>query len=174
MGFTIFKARSGSGFSDDQAHEIGTELDKIALLSGGEYTADDVWTNAKDEDNPLHTYYEWNERKAAEAHWHERSLFLIRVVEIEVVHPDRPDDEPLSIWAYDRLPDVPGQRKPARFVSTSDLLRKPTNNRKQFIEEMIFRFKRELEKYDRLFKGIAEFEGLRKAIRTVKRELPDA
>jgi len=88
--------------ADADPDAIGKALEKIKRDNAGRLTPTIVWQTAKQSPrNPLHKLYDWDVRRAAEAHWTDVSRTIIRCVQL--VDEDVPEDEP----------------KPA-FISVSD------------------------------------------------------
>lgn len=77
--------------ADPQA--IGEALAAITRDAGGELQPQRVWQTAKaDKSNPLHSLYDWDVQRAAEAHWTEQSrgiIQCIRIVNEDTQEPER-------------------------------------------------------------------------------------
>jgi hypothetical protein len=82
-------------------------LEAIAATNGGRLTADLIVEAARSKSHILHELFEWDQAKAARAHWLDVANEIIRVVKVQfivenrTVHsvmyvhdPDLPDDEP--------------------------------------------------------------------------------
>lgn len=72
-----------------KAQEIGSAIDSLKAERGGKITAEDVLNAARDEGSPLHSCFEWNERKAAHEYRLVQARTLLRSIEI-VEGDDRP------------------------------------------------------------------------------------
>lgn len=62
------------------AKEVGKHLDMLRKQSKGELTPQDVLKDAKNNNSPLHSFFEWNEGKAAEQFRLQQARGLIRSV----------------------------------------------------------------------------------------------
>jgi len=62
--------------------EIGEALETIRLENGGELHPQAVVADARDAKSPLHRYFEWDDKKAAEAHRVDQARALIRSVRV--------------------------------------------------------------------------------------------
>ena len=59
----------------------------ITLERDGTTTPEAVLADAKDKESPLHDLFDWNVKRAAEAHWLERSRDILRGVHY-VIHTE--------------------------------------------------------------------------------------
>jgi hypothetical protein len=69
---------------------IGAALEQIAFEHGGRLEPDDVVRKARERGDPLHPYFDWNDKTAAHQHRLDQARELIRIV--RMVDPD--DDKP--------------------------------------------------------------------------------
>jgi hypothetical protein len=69
---------------------IGNELERIRSESGGRLTPPAVVEEARNRRNPLHRYFEWNDKTAAEAYRLDQARELIRIIQIEDTDSDKP------------------------------------------------------------------------------------
>lgn len=83
--------------------EVARRLEEIADRSGGALTPEAVVEDARDPDSPLHDYFEWDVRLAAEKHWLDTARSIIRSVEV-VVRTERVE---VKAPVYVRDPDRP-------------------------------------------------------------------
>lgn len=63
---------------------IRDHLSAIAQRNGGRLTPDMVVADARDEDSPLHSLFEWDTEKAAEAYWLDQARQIIRSVNVMI------------------------------------------------------------------------------------------
>ena len=82
----------------------------------GYVSPDSVWRAARHPAHPLHGEYEWDRKKAAEAHWRDRSRHLIAA--IYLVSADNLPNRP----AYFNLRVAEGRRYVPEEVAGSDAL----------------------------------------------------
>lgn len=62
---------------------IGEELERISQLHGGKLTPRAVMQEARTGRNPLHPFFEWDDKKAAESYRLEQARHIIRIVRVE-------------------------------------------------------------------------------------------
>jgi len=77
-------------------------LQAIADKNGGVLTAEMVVEEAKKKSSPLHDLFEWDIKKAAEAHWVETARRVIRSVKVVITT----DTRQVSTVYYVRDPDM--------------------------------------------------------------------
>lgn len=75
-----YRAVPGSRFTDKDASVIGPELISIVRNNPDETQYADVVAAAKRPRSPLHKYFEWDIKRAAEQHWLEQARYLTRSV----------------------------------------------------------------------------------------------
>lgn len=76
-----YKAKEGSRISDKDALIIGKEIEKLS--SSGVISEEVLVSAAQDEGSPIHHYFEWDNRIAAEKYRLEQARSLIRSIVIE-------------------------------------------------------------------------------------------
>jgi hypothetical protein len=97
----VFTGSASSRGKRANAQEIGEALDAIRLGNGGELHAADVVEEARDPKSLLHAHFEWDDRRAAEAHRLDQARTLIRSIRIVDDDSDRSKPAYLSIRAED-------------------------------------------------------------------------
>lgn len=70
------------------AQVAGEELERIRVKNNGRLEPEDVVSIARDEKNPLHPAFEWDDATAAEAYRVDQARYVIRSIEV-VVEPER-------------------------------------------------------------------------------------
>ena len=80
---------------------IGEALDSIRVESGGQLHPKMVVEGARDPKSVLHSHFEWNDAKAAEAHRMDQARALIRSIRVIDEDDDRARPAFLSIRADD-------------------------------------------------------------------------
>ena len=96
--------------------QIGEALEEIRLGNGGQLHPGAVVESARDAKSPLHSHFEWDDRKAAELHRMDQARALIRSIRV-IDDEDRVRPAFLSIRADDGV----GYRRFADVVSSPDL-----------------------------------------------------
>lgn len=84
---------------------VKKELRRLLVRDGGILTPSSVIEAAKDPKNPLHSCFQWDDRKAANLYRVEQARHLIRSVQVEIVTETRL----LTIPVYVRDPDAVGR-----------------------------------------------------------------
>lgn len=91
----IYKWKAGSQPKID-AQIAGEELERIRTYHNGRLESDMVVEAARDEQNPLHPAFEWNDKRAADAFRVEQAKYLIRSIEVTVA----PDQDAKPVRAF--------------------------------------------------------------------------
>jgi hypothetical protein len=87
----IYKWSPGATFKAN-AQQVGEYLEELREQNGGVLTTDDVWQDARvNEDAPHHSDFEWDVDEAAKRHWRERARDLLRHIAVVRVYTDEPD-----------------------------------------------------------------------------------
>ncbi len=92
------------------------ELEKIRHKSGGVLHPEDVIERAKDKENVLYKYFDWDDNQAAHKYRLEQARHLIRVSVRMLVT----DEEPIMIRAFVNLSDE--RHKDGGYRSTTDVM----------------------------------------------------
>lgn len=99
----------------EQREAIRDRLSQIEAANGGRLTPDDVVRDAKRKDSPLHTWFEWDTKKAAQAYWVEQARELITSIRVVV----RTESANISSVYYVRDPSAPKDKQ--GYVSVTRL-----------------------------------------------------
>lgn len=75
-------ARDGSPYSNKDARIIGPVIEALAE-SGGAVTARDVLDAARSTNSPLHPYFEWDDKRAADLHRLQEAKNMLRAIKIK-------------------------------------------------------------------------------------------
>lgn len=73
-------AGKNAPFSDEKADLYGKELEKIQIRNNGIVTPDEVVHTAKSKSNPLHSYFNWDDKNAAHNYRKTQARRLMRVI----------------------------------------------------------------------------------------------
>lgn len=107
----------------DEKTAVRQRLAEIEAANGGRLTPDMVVKDAKRKDSPLHTHFEWDSKKAAEAYWVIQARELITSVRVEV----RTENSVVRVVGYVRDPsassDEQGYVSVRKLRSDQDLAR---------------------------------------------------
>lgn len=82
-------ARFQTGASKD-AKAVGQHLEMLRKKCKGELTPEDVLSDAKHNNSPLHSFFEWDDTAAAQQHRLQQARGLIRAVVAIYVQDDKP------------------------------------------------------------------------------------
>jgi len=99
----------------DEKETVHLRLQAIADANGGRLTADDVVSDAKRKDSPLHAHFEWDTKKAAAAYWIEQARVLITSVRVVVTT----ETTKVSVVAYIRDPAAASDQQ--GYVATASV-----------------------------------------------------
>lgn len=112
-----------SGFDSDRKRAAGEVLAEMARANGGTLTPREIVDVARDEDSPLHWFFEWDDSTAAELYRHEQARTLVRSFNIEV----RINKTIVTLPKYVRDPSVgasaQGYIETARIRTDEDIRR---------------------------------------------------
>ena len=133
---------------------IGEALDAIRVERGGQLHPQDVVAGARDPKSLLHRCFEWDDRKAAEAHRMDQARALIRSIRvIDEEDDDRSRPAFLSIRADDGI----GYRTFKDVLSSADL-------RQRLLQQA----ERDLEAWTQRYRELREIVDL---VQPARREL---
>jgi len=91
----IYQWKPGSRAELD-AQAVGEELERIRTKHNGRLESEMVIEAARECGSPLHTAFEWNNKRAADAYRVDQARYLIR--SIEVIVEDQPDAKPVRAF----------------------------------------------------------------------------
>lgn len=101
-----YTAERGSRFSNTDAQKIGPEI--VALSENGDVTPRDVVDAARSSNSALHSYFEWNDKKAADLHRVEQARNMLRSINIKYIENGQPKEarafQVVSKGAYEDAP----------------------------------------------------------------------
>ena len=84
---------AGAHLTREQATRYGCEIEAITARSRDGITPSDVLEEAKNSSSPLHNYFEWDDRKAAQRWRIEQAKYLLRHIDVIVELEDRPEEK---------------------------------------------------------------------------------
>jgi len=82
-------ARFQAGKHPD-ANVVGVHIEMLREKFKGELTPDDILDDAKHDNSPLHSFFEWDDTEAARQHRLKQARGLIRAVVAIYTSPDKP------------------------------------------------------------------------------------
>lgn len=83
-----FQAVPGSHLSDEQAQVYGDRLTALEEKGNGSLTPEAVLEDARDPKSPLHEYFQWNNKTAAEQFRLRQARYLLRSIQVVISTED--------------------------------------------------------------------------------------
>jgi len=159
MRIAGFEFAAGARFQAGEHPEasiVGAHIEMLREKFKGEITPEDVLEDAKNDNSPLHSFFEWSDSAAAHQHRLQQARGLIRSVVAVYVREDKPA---VKTRAYVHIPQ--GETSHYREASHA-MSQKSTRDvvLKRALEELIGWQKRyhDLHEFADLFEGIAQLE----------------
>lgn len=152
-------ARFQSG-ANTNAKEVGEYLELLRLECKGELTPADVVKAARNENSPLHSFFEWDDSAAAEAHRLNQARGLIRAVVAIYTDPDKPAQR-IKAYVHVNETGAPHYREVTHALS-----------QKKTRELVLQRAWRELRQWKERYKHLRQFADLVKVIDETQKKLP--
>lgn len=97
----------------------GEEMERLRVLHNGRLERNLVLESARNPESPLHTEFEWDDRKAAEAHRLDRAGYLIR--SIEVIVTETPATKPIRAFVSVQRDEDRSYTSVAHALASPDL-----------------------------------------------------
>lgn len=142
--------------------DVAERLRAIYLKSGRDLRERDVLADARDKKSPLHSYFEWDDSAAAEAHRLTQAAALIRRVRVEVITV--PDAQPIRVRAFVARRDLPAIAQTGdagSYVAIEDVAGQTAfeTSLRESIQRDLQRIRRRYEDTSLLFEVAAEVFG---------------
>lgn len=154
-------ARFQSGAVQDAA-AVGAHLEMLRERFKGELTPQDVVDDARHDNSPLHSFFEWDDGAAAEAYRLNQARGLIRSVVAVYVSDDRPA---VRTKAYVHL----NEKGAPHYRETTQALSQAKTR-----QMVLQRAWRELQQWRQRYKDLAEFAKLVEVIQEIEPQLLSA
>lgn len=142
------------------AKHVGQHLELLRKQCKGELTPKDVVDDARHDNSPLHSYFEWNDGEAAEAYRLQQARGLIRAVVAIYTSEDKPA---VRQRAYVHVPESGAQHYREASHAMSQ-----TKTRQMVLQQAW----RELQAWKKRYKDLKEFSDLIDVIDEVEKHLP--
>lgn len=152
MKIAGFEFADGARFQAGQhpdAAVVGAHIEMLREKCKGELTPEDILADAKNDNSPLHSFFEWSDGEAAHQFRLQQARGLIRSVVAIYVQPDKPA---IRQRAYVNI-KTPGE--PQHYRETSHAMSQ-TKTRKVVMERAL----RELQQWRRRYKDLSEFAAI--------------
>ena len=167
MRIAGFEFSEGSRFQPGavkDAKAVGEHLELLRQQCKGELTPEDVLSDAKHDNSPLHSFFEWNDGEAAHQHRLSQARGLIRSV-VAIYVSDENDKEPrpaVRAKAYVHIPEpsAPHYREAGHAMS-----------QKKTRQLVLQRAWRELQAWKQRYSDLKEFSDLFEVIDEVQKHL---
>lgn len=152
-------ARFQPGATKD-AKAVGEHLELLRKKCKGELTPEDVVNDARHDNSPLHSYFEWDDSEAAQHYRLQQARGLIRAVVAVYVSDDKPAVRQRA-YVHVPEPDAPHYRESGHAMSVS-------KTRKMVLQ----RAWRELQSWRQRYRDLQEFADLFEVVDEVEKNLP--
>ena len=96
--------------------DVREELQRLANDNGGLLTASVVVKAARNKESPLHSHFEWDNKKAGERYRLVQARALINRVRVVTVH----EEAKITTVKYVRAPDIPASQQGYRELLAMD------------------------------------------------------
>lgn len=151
-------ARFQPGATAD-ANAIGNHIEMLREQCRGELTPEDILNDARHDNSPLHSFFEWSDTAAAQQYRLQQARGLIRSVVAIYVQPNAPAQR---MRAYVHVPDTqPHYRETSHAMSQS--------RTRQLV---LARAWREFQAWKKRYADMKEFSELFEAADSVAKKLP--
>jgi hypothetical protein len=152
-------ARFQSGAHPD-ANVVGRHIEMLREKFKGEITPQDILEDARHDNSPLHSFFEWDDSAAAEHYRLQQARGLIRAVVAVYVRDDKPA---VRTRAYVHVPEpsAPHYREATHAMSQA-------KTRKMVLDRAM----NELRAWKAKYRDLEEFAALVKIIDTVEEDFP--
>lgn len=110
-------ARFQAGALQD-AKAVGAHLEMLRKQFRGELTPDDVLKDAKHNNSPLHSFFEWDDSKAAEQHRLSQARGLIRAV-VAIYRDEERTARKVTAFVHINEPGAPHYRSTEHAMSAA-------------------------------------------------------
>lgn len=163
MRIAGFEFSEGARFQPgavQDAKSVGEHLELLRKQCKGELTPKDVVDDARHDNSPLHSFFEWDDSVAAEAHRLGQARGLIRAVVAVYVSDDQPAVRQKA-YVHIAEPQAPHYRELTHAMSL-----------KKTREMVLQRAWRELQAWKNRYRDLKEFSALVDVIEEVEQKLP--
>jgi hypothetical protein len=153
-----YRAVYGSQLTDDDAAIIGRELERLARLKGLKpegLTPDEIVDHAAKARSPLHRYFDWGDRAAADKWRKYQARYLVRSVRVVVSYNNRPPAKVQVLLATKPTESIEG----AGYRSPRQVLRDP-----ELRSQLVTRAWRDLHSWYDKYAYLPELDSIRRLI----------
>lgn len=144
------------------AKAVGEHLELLRKQCKGELTPEDVLADARHDNSPLHSFFEWDDTEAARQHRLAQARGLIKAVVAVYTQPERPAQR-MKMFVHIPEPQAPHYRETSHALSVQ-------RTRKMVLE----RAWNELQAWRKRYATLSEFAELIDVIDQTAKKLPKA
>jgi hypothetical protein len=163
MKIAGFEFSEGARFqpgAQADANLVGNHIEMLRAKFKGELTPQDILDDARHDNSPLHSFFEWNDSAAAEHYRLQQARGLIRSVVAIYTQPDKPAVRARA-YVHINEPSAPHYRETSHAMSQ-------TKTRKMVLD----RAWNELKAWKSRYKDLEEFSALVGIIETIDADFP--
>jgi len=164
----IYKPVKGSSISIEQAQKFGERIETLMEANDGSIIATQVVDDAKDKDSPLHEFFEWNNKRAADRYRLEQARYILRSIEV-VIKTDGGQETSTRAFHYVTIDNsfISERNKAGQVVVAVKRAMSEDDLRKQIIEGAL----RQLKTWQRKYKQYQELAAIIKVIDEMVEEI---
>lgn len=144
------------------AAEVGAHLERLRIEKQGELTPTDVLEDARNNNSPLHSFFEWSDTEAAEQYRLQQARGLIRSV-VAIYVDEKSPAVRTKAYVHINEPGAPHYREAAHAMS-----------QKKTRDMVLQRAWRELQQWRTRYKDLKQFSELFEAMDETAAKLPKA
>lgn len=141
---------------------VGEHLEMIRQKCKGELTPKDVVDDARHDNSPLHTFFEWNDGEAAEQYRLQQARGLIKAVVAVYTSGDRPAVR-AKMFVHINEPSAPHYRETSHALS-----------QKKTRDMVLQRAWRELKAWKDRYRDLEEFASFITVIDQIDKDFPNS
>lgn len=158
----IYKPAPDCAINEEQAQRYGERIAALEEEFGG-VGASTIVQDAKQEDSPLHDYFEWDNEVAAQGYRIEQARYLIRHINIVVKTPNGGEEEVRAFHSVTIKESPAANQRGVSYLSLQRIL-SDSEQRQELIDKAF----KELESWRRRYHTYKE---LAKVVETVDKAL---
>lgn len=158
-----YKATIGAPFNRDKVQVYGEALQDISNKNNGELKPKIVVDEARNQSNPLHEYFDWDDTSAAEKHRLFQARNMINHITVEITYDNKKEDWK-GWFSVDSTPDEKTINKV--YVNVERIISEP-----DLREQILMRAIEEADYWRQKYQKYNEFYAVCKSIERTKEKL---
>jgi len=160
-----YRSKNGAVFGDKKAQIYGEVLEEISKKNDGSITPQEVLKEAKKKENPLHDYFEWDNKKASESWRIHQARNLINSIEVVITYNGTKKEQ--KRYVNVRNNDFEDDDETSRVYVVIEKAMSDPEMRKEVLQTAI----REVEYWEYKYKEYKELSKIFQSISTTKAKL---